>query len=92
MSNEKGSTKENVKTDKETTKNRVIVSVTRMNCTTCTLAIEKQVKKLSGVSDVNVALMLNKVFIDYNPSIVDLATIQKALEKTGYKSYMTVEE
>jgi len=36
--------------------------------------------------------MLNKVFIDYDPQLVDLAAIRKAIDKTGFKSYMTIEE
>jgi hypothetical protein len=35
--------------------------------------------------------MLNKVFIDYYQNLVDSATIKKAMDKTGYKSYMTIE-
>ena len=71
---------------------RVIVSVTGMDCVTCALAIEKQVKKVKGIKDVKAAIMLNKVFIDYDPNFVDSATIKKAIDKTGYKSYITVEE
>jgi copper chaperone CopZ len=43
-------------------------------------------------ADVKAAIMLNKIFIDYNPNIVDSATIRRAIDKTGYKSYMTIEE
>ena len=78
--------------EKKAEKNRVIVSVTGMDCATCALAIEKQVKKVKGVDDVKAAIMLNKVFIDYDPKLVDSATIRRAIDKTGYKSYMTVEE
>ena len=56
------------------------------------LCDEKQVKKLMGIKDVKSAIMLNKVFIDYNPKLVDVVTIKKAIDKTGYKSYMTIEE
>jgi Cu+-exporting ATPase len=77
---------------KETDKSRMIISVTGMSCTTCAFAIEKQVKKIRGIDDVKTAVMLNKVFIDYDPKLVDSATIRKAVDKTGYKSYMTVEE
>jgi copper chaperone CopZ len=42
--------------------------------------------------DVRTAVMLNKVFIDYDPKLVDSTTIRKAVDKTGFKSYMTVEE
>ena len=71
---------------------RVIVSVTGINCATCALALEKQVKRMKGVDEVKTAIMLNKVFIDYDPTLVDSATIRKAIDKTGYKSYMSVEE
>jgi Cu+-exporting ATPase len=77
---------------KKTEKSRLIVSVTGMDCTTCALAIEKQVKKMEGIDDVKTAIMLNKIFIDYDPSLVDSTAIRKAIDKTGYKSYMAVEE
>ena len=63
-----------------------------ISCTVCAQAIEKQVKKVSGIEDVKTAIMLNKVFIDYDPKLVDLFTIRKAIDKTGFKSYMTIEE
>ena len=92
MENKKDPAEEKVKDEKGTEKNRVVVSVTRMSCDTCAFAIEKQVKKLRGVSDVKAAIMLNKVFIDYDPNLVDSATIKKAIDRTGYKSYMSIEE
>ena len=55
-------------------------------------AIEKQVKRMSGIEDVKTAIMLNKVFINYNLELVDLAAVRKAIDKTGFKSYMTIEE
>lgn len=73
-------------------KSRMVVSVRDISCVTCGLAIEKQVKKIEGVEDVKTAVMLNKVFIDYDPKLVESGTIRKAIDKTGYKSYMNVEE
>jgi Cu+-exporting ATPase len=73
-------------------KSRIVVSVKDISCVTCGLAIEKQVKKIKGVEDVKTAVMLNKVFIDYDPKLVDSSTIRKAIDKTGYKSYMNIEE
>ena len=70
----------------------MIVSVRGISCTTCALAIEKQVKKIKGIDDVKAAVMLNKIFVDYDPNLVDSTTVRKAIDKTGYKSYMTVEE
>jgi len=71
---------------------RVIFAVREIDCTTCSLAIQKQVKKLDGVKDVKTSVMLNKVFVDYDPSKIDISTIKKAVDKTGYSSYLTVTE
>jgi copper chaperone CopZ len=77
---------------KEKEKARVVVSVKDISCTVCAQAIEKQVKKINGIEDVKTAVMLNKVFIDYNPKLVNSGAIRRAIDKTGFKSYMTVEE
>jgi copper chaperone CopZ len=80
------------KKEKTTEKARIVVSVSEINCAVCAMAIQKQVMKISGVKSVKPAIMLNKVFIDYDPKLVDSSTIRKAINKTGFKSYMTVEE
>jgi Cu+-exporting ATPase len=90
--NEHMSAEKKAEDEKKAEKSRLVVSVTGMDCVTCALAIEKQVKKMKGIDDVKAAIMLNKIFIDYDPNLVNSATIRKAIDKTGYKSYMTVEE
>jgi copper chaperone CopZ len=69
---------------------RMIVSVSEINCSVCANAIQKQVMKIDGIKGVKPAIMLNKVFIDYDPKLVDSSTIRKAIDKTGFKSYMTI--
>jgi copper chaperone CopZ len=76
---------------KKARKARVVISVKEISCTVCAQAIEKQIKKISGINDVGTAIMLNKVFIDYDPELIDSTIIRKAIDKTGYKSYMTIE-
>jgi copper chaperone CopZ len=78
--------------EKKGEKARIVVSVREISCTVCAQAIEKQVKKINGIEDVKTAVMLNKVFIDYDSKLVDTSTIRKAIDKTGFKSYMTVRE
>jgi copper chaperone CopZ len=86
------SSKHEAQEEKKAEKARVVVSVKEISCTVCAQAIEKQVKKISGIEDVRTAIMLNKVFIDYDPKLVDLTAIKEAIDKTGFKSYMTIEE
>jgi copper chaperone CopZ len=92
LRSETGECKHDAPEEKKAEKARVVVSVKEISCTVCARAIEKQVKKVSGIEDVRTAIMLNKVFIDYDPKLVDLAAIRKAIDKTGFKSYMTIEE
>ena len=92
MSPKADESKHDVSEEKKAEKARVVVSVKEISCTVCAQAIEKQVKKMKGIIDVRTAIMLNKVFIDYDPKLVDSAAIRKAVEKTGFKSYMTIEE
>jgi hypothetical protein len=49
-------------------------------------------KEDHGVEEVKTAVMLNKMFIDYDPKLIDSNTIREAIDKTGYKSYMSIEE
>ena len=91
-SEEKTAPAESEMKGKKAEKSRMVVSVRNISCVTCGLAIEKQVKKINGVEDVRTAVMLNKVFIDYDPKLVDSGAIRKAIDETGYKSFMHVEE
>jgi copper chaperone CopZ len=68
---------------------RAVFSVTNIDCATCGLAIEKKLKKLDGVDSVRTSVMLNKIFVDYDESKVDIATITKAIKQTGYSSYVS---
>jgi copper chaperone CopZ len=83
---------EDSKKENSTEKSRIVISVSDINCTVCATAIQKQVLKVRGIEDVKTSVMLNKVFIDYDPKLVDLSTIRKAIDKTGFKSYMTIKE
>jgi copper chaperone CopZ len=80
------------KKEKNTEKARIVVSVSEIDCTVCATAIQKQVMKIKGIEAVKTAVMLNKVFIDYDPKLVDSSTIRRAMDRTGFKSYMTVKE
>jgi Cu+-exporting ATPase len=70
----------------------VVFTVKEINCKACALAIEKQVKRLDGVKDVKTAIMLNKVFVEYDPSKINISKIKRAVNKTGYSSYLTIAE
>ncbi len=58
--------------------------VTGMNCAACQSHVEKAVKKLDGVEDVNVSLMTNSMQVIYNESVLSTDKIEAAVKKAGY--------
>jgi Cu+-exporting ATPase len=66
-------------------KKDVVVGVGGMTCATCVATVEKALRKLDGVYDVNVNLSSEKARIVYDPSLLGTADIQTVIEKVGYK-------
>ena len=67
---------------------RIVFRVRGIDCATCAIAIEKQVKRLEGVERVGTALMLDEVFIDYDEAKVGITELMKAVDRAGYSSHI----
>ena len=67
---------------------KAVFTVKELDCATCALVIERQLKKVEGVKSVGTALMLSKVFIDYDKSKIDVSEIMKVIDKLGYSKYL----
>jgi len=61
-----------------------------MSCTNCAKVITKEVKKVPGVKNANVSLVLNYLHVDKDPSVKD-EDIQQAVKSVGYKASPTNE-
>jgi Cu+-exporting ATPase len=72
-------------------KDRVILPIGGMSCASCAARIERNLKKLNGVTDAGVNFGTEKASVEYIPSLVDLQTIKKTITDTGY-SVIEVEE
>ncbi|MCQ4924707.1 heavy metal translocating P-type ATPase [Tissierella carlieri] len=57
-----------------------------MTCASCVKAVERAVRKLDGVTEVNVNLATERLTISYEPSSVKISDIKRSVEKTGYKA------
>ncbi len=60
-------------------------SISGMHCAACAQRIEKAIKKLDGVSSVNVNLATDKASVEFDENIVSREKIEKTIEDTGYK-------
>ena len=60
------------------------INIGGMHCDMCVASVEKGVNELEGISEVTVSLNDSSAVVKYNSSEVELATIEKAIEKRGY--------
>lgn len=58
--------------------------ITGMTCSACQSHVEKAVRSVNGVSDVNVNLLRNTMQAEYDENVTDTAKIIAAVEKAGY--------
>jgi len=64
---------------------RKIIPVTEIDCPSCALTVEKELKKLEGVEDARVNFLMRKVVITYDPKKAGVPDFEKKLEELGYK-------
>jgi Cu+-exporting ATPase len=64
--------------------NRVQIRITGMTCVACSRTIQNALGKLDGVTGADVNLASEKATVDYDPSKVGPAQMQKAVVDAGY--------
>lgn len=62
-----------------------------MTCSACSAHVDKAVRHLDGVKDVNVNLLSNSMVVDYDEKMVGPEAIEKAVEDAGYKASLEQE-
>lgn len=65
---------------------RLQIPIVDMHCASCTLSIEKEIKKLPGIERVNVNYASAQAYVEYKPSELQSSDILKAIKKAGYQS------
>lgn len=65
--------------------NSQVLSIRGMTCAACAGRIEKTVGKLSGIGQATVNLASEKLFVEYDESILSLTAIKEAVGKIGYE-------
>ncbi|MEK7168377.1 MAG: heavy metal translocating P-type ATPase [Patescibacteria group bacterium] len=66
--------------------------ISGMHCTSCAGLIERQLKKVTGVSEAHVNFASEKASISYDSTISKLNDLVKAVERAGYSATLETEE
>jgi Cu+-exporting ATPase len=64
---------------------KTIIKIGDMTCAMCVSTITSALESLDGVMDVNVNLNAEKAYVTYNPKLVSVTDMKKAIEDTGYR-------
>lgn len=70
---------------KQVKNKEVIIPIGGMTCASCVKAVERAVKKIDGVENIQVNLATEKASISYEVGKVKLYEIKSAIEKAGFK-------
>ena len=65
---------------------RVNLAISGMHCSSCANIIERQLKKVAGVSEARVNFASEKASIVYDPSLAKITDLENAVAKAGYKA------
>lgn len=64
----------------------ITVPIGGMTCSTCANTIDKAIKKLDGVREVNVNFATERAIVKYDPNKTRISQIKDAISKSGYKA------
>ena len=60
------------------------LTIEGMHCASCAINIEKSMRKINGVKEVNISLMTKKGFVEADDKVLD-EEFKKAVARAGYK-------
>jgi Cu+-exporting ATPase len=63
---------------------KLIIKINGMSCASCSATIERALKKVEGLIDVNVNYPAGKAFVTYEPERIDVSYIEELITKVGY--------
>lgn len=63
---------------------QVVLPITGMTCANCVATVERNVKKLDGLTAVNVNLSSERASIEFDPAVLSLEQIIAKVNKAGY--------
>jgi Cu+-exporting ATPase len=69
----------------EVERREVILNIVGMTCASCASTVEKALREVPGVEYVSVNIATEKARVRYDPSVVSILDLRKAVESVGYE-------
>lgn len=71
---------------------KVELVVLGMTCASCAMSVENALKKVDGVISATANLATRKATVEFNPSLVNVSILEKAIKDVGYDVEKSIEE
>jgi P-type Cu+ transporter len=65
---------------------KAVIPVKGMTCVNCAAAIQKDISRLAGVQSANVNYANEKAVVEFDPSVIGLATFISSIHESGYQA------
>ena len=66
-------------------KTQAQIDLQGLDCASCVLRIENQLKRVRGIDDARVSYLMNRLYVTFDPSKINRSGIEAAIEKLGYR-------
>jgi len=63
---------------------RVVFAIRGLACASCAIDVGRALRKMPGIREINVNYVINKGYVDFDPSIISWDAVSKALSDRGY--------
>jgi Cu+-exporting ATPase len=73
-------------------KEKIELLISDMTCSSCAMNIENALKKIDGVISATTNLATRKATVEFNPGLVNLSILEKAINDVGYNIEKSIEE
>ncbi len=73
-------------------KDRAVIDITGMTCSSCAATIEKALRKVPGVSDAKVNFSNEKAYVEYESERATVDELHHAIAEAGYKAIIPIDE
>lgn len=66
------------------TKERIVFAIRGLDCASCAIDVGRAIRKIPGIVEMNVNYMIDKGYVEFDPSQATWDAIAKALAGRGY--------
>lgn len=65
--------------------NKIVIQIDGMSCASCSAGVTRALTTVDGVTEVNVNLLMGKVYIEFDENIISVPELEKIITNVGFE-------